>query len=82
MRLTLSTNFEMDTDNHAEVRAALPNGRVVMTVRIDFLTVDQVSYSVHDAELSHPSLVRVMLAASDLIDSFFTDAESVYEVEV
>lgn len=83
MNLTFATNFEMDNDSRAEVIAALPDGRAAMTVVIEFEHEHRISYQVHDAvSLSHPSIARVILGASDLIDSFFTGEPSVWDIEV
>lgn len=83
MRLTLATNFEADTDNFAEIIAALPSGMPALLVRIDFADEHKIShFPTEHAVLSHNSIARVMLAASDLIDSFFTGEDAPSAIEV
>lgn len=84
MLLTLSTNFDLENDDtHAEFIAALPDGRPAMIVNIEFKDDHKITHSATEhATLSHPSIARVILAASDLLDSFFVDGDSVWEIEV
>lgn len=91
MLLTLTTNFQPDHDAEgaevlaciAEVLACGADGKAIMRVKIDFAEFHALGYELLDeAGLMHQSIARVLLAASDLIDSFFTDAEPVWEVEV
>ncbi len=90
MLLTLSTNFQPDYDaddaddaERTEVLACTADGRAIMRVKIDFTESHQISYEILGAaKLTHQSIARVLLAASDLIDSFFTDADTVWEVEI
>lgn len=87
MRLTLATNFEADTDNFAEITAALPSGMPALLVRIDFADEHKIEHKIshfptEHAILSHNSIARVILAASDLIDSFFTGEDAPSAIEV
>lgn len=84
MLLTLATNFQPDHDAEgAEVLACAADGKAIMRVKIDFAEFHSLSYELLDAAgLMHQSIARVLLAASDLIDSFFTDTETVWEVEI
>lgn len=84
MLLTLSTNFDLENDDtHAELIAALPDGRPAMIVNIEFKDDHKITHrATEHATLSHPSIARVILAASDLLESFFVDGDSVWEVEV
>ena len=83
MRLNLATNFQPDHDNSAEVIVCNADGVGVMRVNFDLDGQHTISSEVFGTvALSHPSIARAILAASDLIDSFFTDEEPVYEVEV
>lgn len=90
MLLTLSTNFQPDYDaddaddaERTEVLACTADGRAIMRVKIDFTETRSISYELlNAADLTHQSIARVILAASNLIDSFFVDADSVWEVEV
>lgn len=83
MLLTLSTNFSIDSCDATEVVACDAQGRGVMRVRFNFDEFHPMSYDLLDeAGLMHQSIARVILAASDLIDSFFIDEEPVYEIEV
>ena len=87
MLLTLTTNFQPDYDaddaDCTEVLACTVDGQAIMRVKIDFTETHSISYELLSAaDLTHQSIARVLLAASDLIDSFFIDADSVWEVEV
>ena len=89
MLLTLTTNFQPDYDaddaddaDCTEVLACTADGQAVMRVKIDFTETHSISYELLAADLTHQSIARVILAASNLIDSFFIDADSVWGVEV
>lgn len=89
MLLTLTTNFQPDYDaddagdaDCTEVLACTADGQAIMRVKIDFTETHSISYELlNAADLTHQSIARVILAASNLIDSFFVDADSVWEVE-
>ena len=90
MLLTLATNYQPDYDADdaddaecIEVLACTADGQAIMRVKINFAEFHSLSYELLDAAgLMHQSIARVLLAASDLIDSFFTDTETVWEVEI
>lgn len=89
MKLALTTNFNCDADNEAKIwflrlsedGEPLVNEPVAL-VEIDYSAKHHIRYTDLGLNVCAVTQAKLMLAAAELIDSFFTGEDSVAEVEV
>lgn len=89
MLITLSTNFDMDTDTSAVVRAKMfLSDTPIADIRIDYAFEGTSRHHVRvadltrDMSLSARDQMKIAYHATELIDSFFTGADAPSRIEI